>query len=403
MKKIIFINRFFYPDQSATSQILSDLLFNIQSEINAELHVVTSRNSYQGDKRFLASEIINGVKVHRIWASNFGRSFLPGRALDYLSFYISALFTLLLLTRKDDILIAKTDPPVISFFAFIVCKCKKGILINWLQDLFPEVAVELGFIKSNSIQCRLLKYIKDVSLRAAVKNVAIGEKMVLKINAAGVLREKIIAIPNWNVNDDTTYVEKAVNPLVKEWGLNGKFVISYSGNFGRAHEYEPVCALINKLKDMNDLVFLFIGGGKYYDDLMVYVENNNINNVIFKPYQPREVLNQSLSVADIHLISLRPELEGLIVPSKFFGLASIGALVLYLGDCQGEIGSIIRTHDCGICCNSADIDVIVEILNNIKAHSQISHLLRTNIKKIYLDKYQPRMAYAAWARLLNEI
>jgi colanic acid biosynthesis glycosyl transferase WcaI len=157
-QKLIFINRYFYPDHSATSQMLSDLAFGLaKTETGREIHIDVGRNkrSVSGDEcppmiawnaalipayELPAYEIIDKVHIHRVNTTRFGRHNLLGRAIDYLSFYIASFATLIKLTNKDDTLIAKTDPPLISLIAALVATLKKAHLVNWLQDLFPEVA-----------------------------------------------------------------------------------------------------------------------------------------------------------------------------------------------------------------------------------------------------------------------
>ena len=402
MNKIIFINRFFFPDQSATSQILSDLLFNIVDRIDLEIHVVTSQNTYQNDARLESFEKYNNINIHRVWTTRFGRKNLIGRAIDYFSFYLSTFVALMRLVKKDDVIVAKTDPPVISFVAYLVSKIKKAYLINWIQDLFPEVASGLNIISTDSVIYKLLKWIKNKSLKAADMNVVIGRRMHDLLLEEGISKDNIAIIDNWNINEDAKYINKEDNYLIVDWELQNKFIVAYSGNFGRAHEYEVIRKLVDQYKQDPSLVFLFIGGGKYYDDIKKYTENKLIKNVIFKPYQDKDKLNYSLSLADIHVISLRPELEGLIVPSKFYGLASIGAPILFIGDNQGEISQIINKYNCGFSCGPDEEEKIYQHIDEVKFGKMDTKLMSENLKKLYDTAYRPEVAYNKWLRVLEK-
>lgn len=137
MARLIFINRFFYPDHSATSQILSDLAFHLANE-GHEIHVITSRQIYDDSRAALAGyETVNAVHVHRVASTQFGRSALLGRAFDYLSFYRSVRRSLTELTGPNDLIIAKTDPPLLSVVAGAVARRRGARLVNWLQDNLP--------------------------------------------------------------------------------------------------------------------------------------------------------------------------------------------------------------------------------------------------------------------------
>src|ERR1700674_2796529 len=127
--KIVFVNRYFHPDLSATSQMLSDLGFGL-AQRGFSIHVVCSRQLYDAARADLAArEAIGGVTVHRVRTTLFGRNRLPGRALDYLSFYISSAWTLLALLNRGDTVVAMTDPPLISIVVMAVAKIKRARLV----------------------------------------------------------------------------------------------------------------------------------------------------------------------------------------------------------------------------------------------------------------------------------
>jgi len=349
MNKTIFINRYFYPDHSATSQMLSDLAFGLaENDEDKQIHIVTSQQRYDDPSAKLpAYEQINQVHIHRVKTTQFGRQNLIGRAGDYLSFYLSAAIKLLKLTKKGDTLVAKTDPPLISVIAATVAKLKKAHLVNWLQDLFPEVAAELGIKLATGIIFKILKGIRNKTLKQAKMNVVIGELMAERLRKEGIPEQQITVIHNWADGEQIKPVPHQQNPLRKQWGLEDKFVVGYSGNLGRSHDFSTILAAAEALKDNPAIMFLFIGGGAQLPDIQQHCQEKGLTHVLFKPYQPREKLDQSLSVSDLHLISLKPELEGLIVPSKFYGVLAAGRPVIFIGDNAGELAGIIKREKCG--------------------------------------------------------
>jgi colanic acid biosynthesis glycosyl transferase WcaI len=149
VSRVIFVNRYFFPDHSATSRILSDLAFAL-AESGRAVCVVTSRQRYDDPQAQLpAEEKIRGVDIHRVSTARFGRSTLWGRGIDYLTFYAGAGRAIRSLARPGDIVVAKTDPPLLSVVAMRAARKAEARGINWLQDLYPEVAIELGvpFVK----------------------------------------------------------------------------------------------------------------------------------------------------------------------------------------------------------------------------------------------------------------
>jgi len=403
MNKIIFINRYFYPDHSATSQMLSDLAFGLTSQIeDKEIHIVTSQQRYDdASAKLPAYEQINQVHIHRVKTTQFGRQNLMGRAGDYLSFYFSAASKLFQLTKKGDTLVAKTDPPLISVIAAIIAKLKKAHLVNWLQDLFPEVAAELGIKLASGIIYKILKGIRNKTLQQAKMNVVIGELMAERLRKEGIADNKVTVIHNWADGEQIKPVPHDNNPLRKEWGLKGKFVVGYSGNLGRSHDFSTILAAAEVLKDNPEIIFLFIGGGAQLPDIKQHCEEKGLSNVMFKPYQPRENLDKSLSVSDVHLISLKPELEGLIVPSKFYGVLAAGRPVIFIGDNAGELAGIIKREQCGQCIEQNVSDQLVLAINEQTAQE---NKLETEIviRTLFDTQFSKQRALMQFDEVLRE-
>lgn len=237
--RVTFVNRYYYPDISATSQMLYDLTRRLARE-GIEVSVVCSRQRYDDPHANLPKyEIIEGVHVHRVRSTRFGRGGLVGRGCDYASFYPSAAFKLLEVVKTGDVVVAKTDPPLISVVAAAVAQWRGAKLINWLQDVFPEVASRLGHKMPKWLDAYLAR-LRDRSLQFAQVNVAIGTRMQEYLLRRGIKAERIQVIENWADADSVESKPASDSQLRTRLGLQGKFVVGYSGNLGRAHEFETL-------------------------------------------------------------------------------------------------------------------------------------------------------------------
>jgi len=418
--KLIFINRFFYPDLSATSQMLSDLAFFLSVE-GYSVHVVTSRLRYDRPEEALPStEDIRNIIVHRVWTSRFGRHFLPGRAIDYLTFYLAASWKLFRLAGQGDVVIAKTDPPMISVPTAWIVRVRGAKLINWLQDLFPEVAMALKVRGLNGWVGRSLSRMRNNSLQSAVVNVVIGERMKDRLVAEGISAERIRVINNWAdeemIRPITTPHEGVVAPLNsnnlnlesqrechshksnlrEEWGLKGKFVVGYSGNLGRAHEFDTILDAATELRNEKDITFLFIGGGVQLEKVKRDGLRRGLDNLITKPYQPREMLRESLGIPDLHLVVLRPELEGLIVPSKFYGILAAGKPTLFIGDPQGEIASILNEAGVGKSIQSGDSEALAQQILELNGSAEKIESMGLAALDLFDRRFISHQAFQKW-------
>jgi glycosyltransferase involved in cell wall biosynthesis len=373
-RRVLFVNRYFHPDHSATSQMLSDLAFHLAARGWA-VRVVTSRQRYDDAAAKLPrNETVAGVEVRRVWSTRFGRGFLPGRAIDYATFYISAFFAILRGAARGSTIVALTDPPMISVIAALAAMLRGATLINWTQDLFPEVAEALGMRA-----LRMLRGARNWSLRRARINVTLGESMAARLPNA-------IVIHNW--------ADSSLHPVDVP---HERFIVGYSGNLGRAHDAQTMLAAIRILRGEDSIEFLITGGGAQLET----IREQRLPNVRFAAYAPREELSERLSAADAHLVTLRPDLEGLIVPSKFYGVLAVARPVLFVGATDGELARIIRTHDCGYVIPPGDSEGLAARIRELAADRDRTRAMGERGRKLYEEKFAPRLAFEAWERILT--
>jgi colanic acid biosynthesis glycosyl transferase WcaI len=401
--KLIFINRYYFPDSSATALLLTHLAEKLVEQYFC-VCIITSRQLYErADAKLPPNEIINGVEIRRVWSTRFGRTNLIGRAFDYISFYIACFFYLLIKAKQKDIIIANTDPPMVSVVAAAITKIKRNTLINWLQDVFPEIAYELAHKPTTSFSYYILKHIRNWSLRAASKNVALGQLMSDRVNTYTKQPEKTQIIPNWVISKQSGNIPHDKNFLRSEWNLEGKLAVGYSGNLGRAHDYLTFFQSALSLKESRDIIFLFIGGGAGMRDLKKIVNDARLENVIFKPYQPTEHLHLSLAAIDIHLASLDPNLEGLIVPSKLYGILAAARPILFVGDKGGEIGRLIEKNHCGKAVAVGDAQILTDQIKLMSQDAEYCRKLGDNARALFQREFGDGKSIQRWVDLFKSL
>lgn len=423
---------------SATSQMLSDQAFAL-AEYGREIVVITSRHGYSDrTERYPAREKIDGVTVHRVPTSSFGRFRLFGRALDCASFLLTSGWHLLVLVRPGDIVVAKTDPPMLSALVYPICALRGAKLVNWLQDLFPEAAsvLKVGRSWASKLAFAVLGRLRNRSLCWARANVVIGNHMARRVEQLGVDPMCIVTIPNW-ANGKLVYpVPHQVNSLRHEWNLQDRFVVAYSGNLGRAHDYQTILEAIGIVererlsaaaftneqdqsyltsdstalatnpvegKTRKPILWLFIGSGANYSKLQQEVVKHKLTSVVFRGYQPRECLAESLSCADVHLATLRPEMEGLSVPSKVYGSLASGRPVVFIGDRGGDTAGMLRRHNCGISIDQGDGAGLARALIELAENTALTNEMGRKSRQVLDKHFELRHAVARWQTLLNKV
>jgi glycosyltransferase involved in cell wall biosynthesis len=329
---------------------------------------------------------------------------LFGRGIDYLSFYTSLWRCLLALADRGDVLVAKTDPPLLSVLAMRAARRRGAHLVNWLQDLYPEVAVQLGIPLLGGPLSQGLSYLRDRSLHAAAANVVVGHRMAERVLARGVAHDRVQVIHNWSDDEQISPIPHADNPLRREWGLADKFVVGYSGNLGRAHEYKTILAASERLRTHPRIVFVFMGGGHLFNELAHAVGQRGLEHLFrFFPYQDQALLKYSLCAADVHWISLRPELEGLVVPSKFYGAAAAGRPVIAITAKDGEIARLVEQYACGLVIEPGNADALAETLMRLSTDPERIAAMGKNARAMLEARFTRREAFAKWRELLDHI
>lgn len=400
--KVVVVNRFFYPDIAATGQLAADLAFDL-AQADYEVHVVTSRLAYDAGPGYPPEERVRGVPVHRVWTSRYGRGSLPGRIADYTSFYICATWRLFGLVRSGDIIVALTDPPLLSMCAAWAARWRGARLVNWVQDLFPEAAAALGFRWLGGRLGAPLRFLRDHSLRLAAMNVALGERMAdLLRGRIGKEGSRVRVIHNWADGNLIKPTDVRSNQLRSEWGFADRFVVGYSGNMGRAHDIETLIAACVSLKDDPYFAFVFIGGGAKRDLLQKAVLKHRLENVHLLSYVSSNNLSDSLGACDVHLVTLLPSAEGLIVPSKFYGIAAAARPAIFVGDLDGEVARLMRRHDCGVCVSSGDKEALVGSIRALAADPERCRELGDRARRAFELEWDKPIGLASWRETIAQ-
>jgi colanic acid biosynthesis glycosyl transferase WcaI len=271
--------------------------------------------------------------------------------------------------------------------------------VNWLQDVFPETATALGLALRPAALARLLTGWRNASLRAAAGNVAIGARMRDRLVAQGIDAASIRVIPNWAA-ETAEPVTLAASALRAELRLADRFVVGYSGNLGRAHEFDTFLTAAHLLAADERFVFLVIGGGAKLAALQRAVAEAALDNFRFLPLQGAERVADSMAAANVHLVSLLPELEGLIVPSKYYGVLAAARPVIFIGDADGEVAREMRGADCGMQVDVGAGEELVRVLRGLAADPARAARLGANARAAVLRAHGAEPAVAAWLSLL---
>ena len=364
--RILFINQFFYPDASATSQLLTDLAVDLAAA-GHEVSVLTGNALYQASPEPLrARESYKGVTIRRIYCGRFDRESGLRRAISYGRFLFGAGVRLFR-RRRLDVILVLTTPPMIAMLPALLCTWRGTPFVCWVQDVYPDIAHALGVVKKNSRAARLAQGLMGYIFASAAGIVVLGDCMRELVLQKGSAPQKLSVIHNWAA-DNIVPVPRSKNPFLRGLGIRDEFVACYSGNLGLGHEFETLFGAMLRLRAHRQIRFLIIGEGARLRELREQCYQAQLDRVTFLPSQPRGNLSHSLSAGDVGLVSMRQGCEGTMVASKIYGLLAAGRPYIYIGPAATTMAAVAAEWQCGWQIDNGADARLAAWLEHLQAH-----------------------------------
>ena len=339
--RLLVFNQYYWPGVEATAHLLSELCAALAEEF--DVTVVTGRLPQPGGEPGRTTH--EGVEIVRVHSTAYDRSALHLRALNYAT-YLAQSLRAGLAAEKPDVVLCMTDPPIIADVALIVARRFGVPLVVVSQDVFPEIAVELKRLENPAV-IEILRRAIGAYLERADRVVAIGETMRERLEHKGAPPERLRVIPNW-VDSTVLTPQPRDNEWAREHGLDDRFVVMHSGNVGYAQNLDALVRAATFLRDLDRLTIAIVGEGSRRAPLVELAELLETESVYFLPYQPREVLPQSLSAADVHVVGLARGLSGYVVPSRLYGIMAVGRPVIVAAEPSSETAQLVERVGCGV-------------------------------------------------------
>ncbi|HXT69793.1 MAG TPA: glycosyltransferase family 4 protein [Vicinamibacterales bacterium] len=371
---IAFFNRSYYPETTATGQLLTDLCEDLVRDHGCRVSVVTA-----GRGRLLGREEHNGVAILRASGTRFSKARFIGRATNYVTYFLSASYAGLRLDRPD-VVVALTDPPIIGLAAWLAGKRFGAPLVMAFNDLFPEVTVLLPGFHSRPVNA-MLQAVNKFLVKRAAANVALGETMRQRlIDNKGAPPDRTTIIANWA---DTSAIRPGpkANPFSLEHGLDRKFVVMHSGNIGLSQSLETVVEAAGLVRDIPDLQVVFVGDGVKKQEIQERARAAGLTNVRFLPFTPRERLGESFASADVFIVSLQRGLAGYIVPSKLYGILAAGRPYVAAVEESCEVASLTARQDCGLLAEPGNAVAMAARIRQLHADRELTRRLGANARE----------------------
>lgn len=394
--RLLVLNQYYWPGVEATAYLLSELCRELSDEFRVT--VVTGRLHGRSNERRSEHE---GVEILRVPSTSYDRANIWLRGLNYVTYLLGSLLVALRAERPD-VVLCMTDPPIIADIALVVARRFRAPLVVVSQDVFPEIAIELKRLE-NPLVVGFLRRAIRFYLRRADRTVAIGRKMRARLEEKGAPPERLRIIPNW-VDSKALVPQPRANAWSAENGLDGRFVVMHSGNIGHAQNLDSLIRSATFLRDLDDLTIALVGDGARRDALRDLVELLEVEDTVrFLPYQERAVLPLSLSSADVHVVGLARRLSGYVVPSRAYGILSVGRPVIVAADDDSETAELVRSVGCGVVVRPGRPELLAETIR--AAHDGLLDLEAMGAagRAYAVERADRSVAVASYRALLHEV
>lgn len=375
-KKLLIYAHYYIPDTASTGQILRELAegmldkFDIIVICVVPSYLGTIEEKYKTQKYY--EEEINGVKVLRIRVPEFSKTNKMSRVKNIVSYFFGAMAATFKVGKMDYVL-SISQPPILGGLLGVWGKwMKHAKYIYNIQDFNPEQVLAVGYSKNKFIT-GLMMALDKFSCKQSDLIITVGRDLVETVEKRfkGKKVPKTVMINNW-IDENEIYPLEDNNEKVvafkKKYGLDGKFVIMYSGNIGLYYDLENLIKVVEKfgpgtkIVDGREVVFALVGAGSVLETLENYVAEHHMENVVFIPYQDKKDLIYSLNAGDVHWCVNAKGIKGVSCPSKAYGIMAASKPIIGVLESGAEVRGLIQDCNCGKCCEPGDYVEVADII-----------------------------------------
>jgi putative colanic acid biosynthesis glycosyltransferase WcaI len=368
---VLLLNEYFPPDTSATAKNAV-----LVAQALAERHRVTvlaGRPSYDPSERqppyLLRREVQGNLVVERVGSTAFARFRMLGRVSNYLTYL--GLAVPRALTLRSDVVLAMTDPPIEGIAGAFIARISRRPFIYNLRDLYPDMARGAGLLRS-PLLLEPWETLHRLALRSAARVIVLGEDMRERILAKGVDPGRITI-----VRDAVPFPEampSADHPVARDIRGEFRFVLVHAGNLGYYGAWQTLLRAA-KMLEPKGVGLVFIGEGARKAQVQEAARGSR--NVRFLPFRPASELPWVMAAGDLHVVTVKRGLEGVVVPSKVYTILAAGRPLLAVATDKTEVARFASRDGCGVAADPDDPgEVATAVRGVLQAPERLAHMSR---------------------------
>jgi colanic acid biosynthesis glycosyl transferase WcaI len=402
-QRVWVVSELYYPELISTGYFVTGIAEGLAS--THPVSVLCGQPTYRSrGLRAPSRETLNGVDVHRCWGTTLDKDKLPFRLLNFITISLSIFFAALVGFRRGDIVITVTNPPLLPYLMFLVCRLKGARFVLLVHDVYPEVFTRLGMMKEGSLPVRLMEAGSRWLYNGSDRIVVLGRDMeALVLDKLKSRKERVVIATNWGDPDQVTPQPFSENPVIKKLDLTHSFVPQYCGNIGRTHGMSDVVDAAEAFLPESDVHFLVIGSGAKRPWVEEQKKQRNLNNLTVHDLLPRSELLHGLNASSISIISFSPGMSGISVPSRMYDVMAAGKPILAICDPQSELAAVVQEEKIGWVIGTGRVDLVVEALHEAKTNPELLRQMGERSRSAVVAKYTHAHIIRIYEAIITEL
>jgi glycosyltransferase involved in cell wall biosynthesis len=395
---VTVLYHYFHPDDVISARHFDGLCQGLVERGWDVLACPCNRGCRDESQTYPLREDWDGIRIRRVWRPRFRQASNLGRLVN--AAWMIAAWSLTTGGRRPQVLLVGTDPILSVLVAGFWRLTRRNVRIaHWGFDLYPEAPVADGMLRADSLLVRVLRRLLGFAYRCCDLIADLGSCMRERLRAYQPRGRAVTLVP-WALCEPERPVPPDPATRHELFG-DATLGLLYSGNFGRAHSYEEFLGLARQLRGTGVQV-CFAARGNRADELRKAVRPDD-DNVRFAGFAPESELERRLAAADVHLVSLRPDWTGVVVPSKFFGSLAAGRPVIFAGADDSAIAGWIREYDVGWVLTPGNFKTVAAGLRRLAAEPAELASLQVRCHAVYQEHFSWRKVLDGWDRELRAL
>lgn len=391
-QRLWVVTELYYPEETSTGYYMTRIAEGLSDVF--DVRVICGQPNYSSrGTRAPKRETRNEVEIFRVAGTTLDKNVILFRLINMLTLGISTFFRALRAFRPADKVLVVTTPPSLPFVVAIAAMIRGAQYTLLIHDNYPEILIAVGKTHETSLLVSVLNFCNRWLYKHAAKLIAVGRdmKVLLEKKTAG-LDVSIDVIQNWAELETVRPEPRTDNALLKELGLQGKFIFLYAGNMGHPNDLETLIEAAKDLKDVEGIHFIFLGSGAKKPLLIEAVEKYSLANISILGPRPRPEQIVFLNACDVALASLVPKMWGVSMPSRTYNILAAGKPILALTDPESELAVVIDEDSIGWHLRPGDHGELATKIHEIHNDRDILKEVGERARRSAVEKYSLEVA-----------